>query len=542
MTTGSKPKTVGSVSQPYGGSPISAGNLLPRLGADPADAQSTDTNPAGGGKRILIIEDDAVVAGLYKTKLQKEGYRIDIASDGQAGFYGIHELKPDAVLLDLMLPKMDGLQILRKIRAQKQFTKLPVVVFSNAFMSNMLNDAVEAGANVVYNKSEPSTPARIMGSFKELLFPYLSQMQGQSGSGNPAAQSQPSQEAAPAAPQQAQPAAQDRMTSPWQLGVPSGPIPNGLTTFIPRPASIPANRPAQNTQDGRAEMSNVLSPQFISDLQPANESLAAVDADEASMEQELLQMFFGSAPELMSGIRKHLQEFSKATENAARLPHLNELYRKIHSFTGNAGMAGLEALSNFCACLEAFLSELMQKPASINASTLRTVAAAVDILAMLIERGSSFKMPPSGEALVLVVDDEVLSRRAVTFGLDKAQLKSVALDHPRRALSSLETETFELIILDVDMPEMDGFELCSQIRKLPKHKSTPVVFITSLTDFQSRTKSILSGGNDFIGKPFMFLELAVKALTFILRGRMMVTKHAATLATASAVITAVAAA
>ena len=289
-------------------------------------------------------------------------------------------------------------------------------------------------------------------------------------------------------------------------------------------------------------MSNVLSPQFISDLQPASEALAAVNEDEASMEQELLQMFFGSAPELMSGIRKHLQEFSKATENTDRLPHLNELYRKIHSFTGNAGMAGLEALSNFCACLEAFLSELMQKPASINASTLRTVAAAVDILAMLIERGSSFKMPISSEPLVLVVDDEILSRRAVTFGLDKAQLKSVALDHPRRALSSLETESFELIILDVDMPEMDGFELCSQIRKLPKHKATPVVFITSLTDFQSRTKSILSGGNDFIGKPFMFLELAVKSLTFILRGRMLVAKNAAALATASAVLTAIAAA
>ena len=258
------------------------------------------------------------------------------------------------------------------------------------------------------------------------------------------------------------------------------------------------------------------------------------------MEQELLQMFFGSAPDLMAGIRKHLQEFSKAAENSARLPHLNELYRKIHSFTGNAGMAGLEAISNFCACLEAFLSELMQKPASINASTSRSVAAAVDVLSMLIERGSTFKMPQSDTPLVLVVDDEILSRRAVTFGLDKAHLKSTALDHPRRALSILENETFELIILDVDMPEMDGFELCAQIRKLPRHKTTPVVFITSLTDFQSRTKSILSGGNDFIGKPFMFLELAVKALTFILRGRMLTTRNNAALATAAAAVAAIA--
>lgn len=494
----------------------------------------------GGAKKILIIEDDAVVAGLYKTKLQKEGYRIDIASDGQAGFYGIHELKPDAVLLDLMLPKMDGLQILRKIRAQKQFLKLPVVVFSNAFMSNMLNDAVEAGANVVYNKSDPSTPARILSSFKELLFPYLSQIQGQAAAANDAGQTGFEQRVAAPIEQPAEPAAQNRLTSPWQLGVPTGAVPTGLTSFIPRPSAIPQSRPSPSSQAGQAEMQNVLSPQFISDLQSTSHELGSLSQDDASMEQELLQMFFGSAPELMSGIRRHLQEFSKAGENASRLPHLNELYRKIHSFTGNAGMAGLEAISNFCACSEAFLSELMQKPASMNASTLRTVASAVDILALLIERGSSFKMPPSESPLVLVVDDEVLSRRAVTFGLDKAQLKSIALDHPRAALATLENQSFDLIILDVDMPEIDGFELCSQIRKLPLHKTTPVVFITSLTDFQSRTKSILSGGNDFIGKPFMFLELAVKALTFVLRGRMLASKSAAAVATAAAVLAAVA--
>jgi DNA-binding response OmpR family regulator len=50
-------------------------------------------------------------------------------------------------------------------------------------------------------------------------------------------------------------------------------------------------------------------------------------------------------------------------------------------------------------------------------------------------------------------------------------------------------------------------------------KNTPVVFVTGLTDFESRANSTMSGGNDFIAKPFLFIELAVKALLYILRGR-----------------------
>jgi DNA-binding response OmpR family regulator len=69
------------------------------------------------------------------------------------------------------------------------------------------------------------------------------------------------------------------------------------------------------------------------------------------------------------------------------------------------------------------------------------------------------------------------------------------------------------------MPGMTGFELCSKLRALPAYKSVPVVFVTSLTDFENRAKSMMSGGNDFIAKPFLFTELTVKALTYVMKGR-----------------------
>ena len=81
---------------------------------------------------------------------------------------------------------------------------------------------------------------------------------------------------------------------------------------------------------------------------------------------------------------------------------------------------------------------------------------------------------------------------------------------------------------------MDGFELCTKIRGLANNKTTPVIFVTSLTDFKSRARSSLSGGNDLIAKPFMFIELSVKALTYVLRGRLLRAKGPPASATAVA--------
>ena len=122
-------------------------------------------------KKILIIEDDPIVAHIYKTRLEKEGYELQVASDGQSGFYSIHEFQPDAMLLDLMLPKMNGLDILKKIRAEAKFNKIPVVVFTNAYVPNMINEAFQAGATQVFNKAT-LTPRQIIDALNNIILSY----------------------------------------------------------------------------------------------------------------------------------------------------------------------------------------------------------------------------------------------------------------------------------------------------------------------------------------------------------------------------------
>jgi CheY-like chemotaxis protein len=105
------------------------------------------------GMKILIIEDDRVAAKLFGNWLTKAGYEIEFAGDGPSGLERIAAAKPDAVLLDLLLPGANGWDVLRILRENPGFSEIPVVVYTNGFVQSMVDQAVSVGANQVLNKA-----------------------------------------------------------------------------------------------------------------------------------------------------------------------------------------------------------------------------------------------------------------------------------------------------------------------------------------------------------------------------------------------------
>jgi DNA-binding response OmpR family regulator/HPt (histidine-containing phosphotransfer) domain-containing protein len=416
-------------------------------------------------KKILIIEDDQIVANIYRNKFSVEGFKVEIALDGEVGFEMVQSFKPDAVILDLMLPKITGVDLMKKIRAEPDFKTLPVIVFSNTYLTNMVQEAWKAGATKCLSKAN-CTPKQVIDVVRSAL--------GLNGAAMPAVQPD-------------------------------------AALAIPQPAPKPA---AAAAAPHRAP----------APAAPAAQTPAPADDPDAEFQAELCKSFVESLPATLSTLRALLQAIIKAENESARLKPLHELYRRIHALTGNAGLAGMLQISQMADALEALLKELYEKPKNVNASTLRTVASAIDFLGVLFERSGLPEQQEVPPVNIMVVDDEAISRRAITYALEKAKLKSVSIEDPLVAFQQLSEKKFDLIILDVDMPGMNGFELCSKLRALPEYKSTPVVFVTSLNDFESRASSTMSGGNDFIGKPFLFIELAVKALVYVLRGRMQLVK------------------
>jgi len=400
-------------------------------------------------KKILIIEDDQIIANVYRNKLAVEGYHVERTLDGESGLKIMRTLKPDTIILDLMLPGMSGLDVIKQVRSEAEFSKIPIIVFSNTYLTNMIQEAWKAGATKCISKSNCS-PKEVVEVVRHTI--------GDSGS----------------IPKASQP---------------------GTGSHAPAKSVEPAAKPAEFNMD-----------------------------TDSAFQADLRGTFIDSLPATLVTLRGSLQSLVKADNEMARLKEIYELYRKIHALNGNAGVAGLVQIAHMSAALEALLKELYEKPKNINASTLRTVAAGVDFLGALFERGTLPDTQEIPAANILVVDDEAISRRAIIYALEKAQLHSINVESPETAYNLLSESHFDLVFLDVDMPEMTGFELCTKLRSLPQHKKTPVVFVTSLSDFDSRTSSTMAGGNDFIAKPFLFIELTVKALIHVLRGKLQAVK------------------
>ena len=112
-------------------------------------------------KTVLIIDDNPVITSIYRGKLSAGGLHTEIASDGEEGLQMLDRCKPDVVLLDLMLPKVNGMDVLKRIRARPEYKTLPVVVFSNSYSTDVMQQAWGFGATDVLHKSS-TTPQNVV--------------------------------------------------------------------------------------------------------------------------------------------------------------------------------------------------------------------------------------------------------------------------------------------------------------------------------------------------------------------------------------------
>jgi CheY-like chemotaxis protein len=246
-----------------------------------------------------------------------------------------------------------------------------------------------------------------------------------------------------------------------------------------------------------------------------------VSADfEMEYEAKLIAEFLANAPRKLGKLRTGHQALVNAKRGDECLTKLFEMRRLARLLAGAASVAGFREFARLANALEALFIKLHRKPANIMPSVIRTIAHAVDLLAALFDNAtkSEVEMLPISPT-ILVVDDEVISREAICFAIEQADLRAVSVDDARAAERLLQETHFDLIFLDVEMPGLNGLDLCARIRKMATNRATPVVFVTGHSDFATWAKSSLSGGNDFIAKPFLSVELALKALVWLFKGR-----------------------
>jgi DNA-binding response OmpR family regulator len=119
-------------------------------------------------KKILIVEDDKFLRELISMKLQKEGYTIIEAVDGEEGEKKIKEEKPDLVLLDLILPGIDGFEVLSRIKEDPTVSSIPVIILSNLGQKEEIEKGLKLGAIDFLVKAH-FTPGEIIEKIKNIL-------------------------------------------------------------------------------------------------------------------------------------------------------------------------------------------------------------------------------------------------------------------------------------------------------------------------------------------------------------------------------------
>ena len=121
-----------------------------------------------GKKAILIIEDDKFLRDLMARKLLKEGFDISEAVDGEQGVKEVKEKKPDLILLDLILPGLDGFDVLAKIKEDPVLAEIPVIILSNLGQKDDIERGLKLGA-IDYLIKAHFTPGEIIEKIGRVL-------------------------------------------------------------------------------------------------------------------------------------------------------------------------------------------------------------------------------------------------------------------------------------------------------------------------------------------------------------------------------------
>lgn len=399
------------------------------------------------GKTVLLVDDDPVVLKIYQRQLEKAGYRVATAEDGLAAMRALTTHKPDLVVLDLMMPKLNGVDVLKFMRGNQTFKSVPVIVLSNAYMTELAEQAMALGADKGLLKSS-CTPSILLQCINDVFAgttgvrdtSHLLAVEGQPRSGKPASK--------------------------------------GPTSVGP-------------------ETSESVDPVMV---------------------ERVRDEFVRDGPAEAKRLRQLCDAFIAVCHTNAGRVALENFYQRVHFIGRRAAIAGfglVELLSN---AFEALLFEMLAREFEITPSLLHTIQKSMYCLEQLLINCATGLAEGQINATVLVVDDDAVSNRVMAGALRKVGLKVDTATDPQTAITQMLQHRYDLVVSDVLMPDMNGFELCTQIRTFPGYQNVPVIFVTVLDDFESRMRGA-ECGYDFISKPIIPLELALKATTILIISR-----------------------
>jgi CheY-like chemotaxis protein len=119
-------------------------------------------------KLVLVVDDDDSVREMLEFIVKKEGFRVETAADGEEGIQKAEKLNPDLIVLDLMLPRYGGFELLRQLQAGEQ-KRIPIVVVTGRYTDRSTADLIRQESNVVEFLEKPVKPAVLGQALQRII-------------------------------------------------------------------------------------------------------------------------------------------------------------------------------------------------------------------------------------------------------------------------------------------------------------------------------------------------------------------------------------
>ena len=434
--------------------------------------------------KFLVVDDDLISRQALALALKKTFSPPDLAEDGETALAKASQQAYDVIFLDVQMPDMDGFELCTKIRDTVPNRTTPVVFVTGVNDFDARAKSVLSGGNDLMGKPFLTFEVTV----KALTLGLRGRLHGH----NPK-------------PVQKLDQGRDQSASLETVKKVTRPVANSAITTPPPP------EPVKFTNAILARASKDLRPPAT---RPPSSTPSTPEPD------KFADAILARAAIHLGPLRDLCQKILQTADEAARQTLLVDAFLHINELTSKTDSAVVHPACQMSGVLEGLVRKLLENPKNSTASTLATVAAAVDLLHDLCVPGLKADLAVNPPINLLVVDDDLVARRAIVGALQTVFKKPESAENGETALVLAVEKTYDVIFLDVVMPGMDGFEVCKKIRETATNRATPVVFVTGNSDFNTRAQMSRSGGNGLLGKPFLTAEITVKALTSVLRGRL----------------------
>ncbi len=494
--------------------------------------------------KILLVDDDEGLSAVLTKSLAAYRYVVDTVRDGETGWVYGSTFEYDLIVLDIMLPKLDGISLCQRFREEGYTT--PILLLTAQDTSTAKVSGLDAGADDYVVK--PFDGAELSARIRALLrrsnaspFPLLSwgdlllnpSTCEVTYSSQPLTLTTKEYELLELLLRGIQHvfSTEEILDRLWS----SEEFPSEATVRSHirrlRHKLVAAGAPCDlvATVHGRGYYLKAQAEKGLERDRPP-EAVPTQNHSPNPQAQYLTflnQTWVANKPKILTQLTVLSQAIAALQRDSLSSALQTQAHFTAHKLAGSLGTFGLTEAMTLARQLEQMLDPAVPSSAPLYASTL---IALLDALQQEIQQTTSIQAAPTAlggarslhlpqETKVMIVDDDHHWLQALPNLLQPWGFKVTALAEPQQFWTVLQSVMPDLLVLDVKMPEVSGFELCQALRATPHWERLPVLFVSVLSDQTTQNQAFSVGADDYLCKPVTGAELANRILGRLRRVR-----------------------